>query len=273
MIYCQFIKKYIHKKRAFNLNIKVSFKLHKINALYGPSGAGKTSVLRLISGLDTIDEGTIRVKNNYWTNTATKKHLSIAKRKIAYVFQDHALFPNMTVLKNLLFVKKHINQDLLNDVVATLEIKHLLNSLPDELSGGQKQRIALARALVQEPELLLLDEPLTALDEVLRTKLQSYLISLQQRYQFTVIMVSHNLQEVLKVADHVCLMNYGEIIEQGKPSILLPKNKKNILKATILNVKDDDINVLIGTQHITIHRKKIKDKEELYIGKQVEIIL
>jgi len=270
MIYCQFQKTYHSKKSSFQLNIKASFLLKAINVIFGPSGSGKTSLLRLISGLDIIDEGSIRIKNKYWTQTTTKTNLPLNKREIAYVFQENSLFPNMTVLQNLNFVKKEINSPLLNDLIATLEIKHLLMNKPNELSGGQKQRVSLARAILQEPNFLLLDEPLTALDEVLRKKLQSYLITLQKKYKFTVIMVSHNLQEVLKIADHVCVLNYGEILEQGPANILLSNNPKNTLKGTVLKVENNSITVLIATQQIKIEKSKIL-KNNIAIGDFVEI--
>ncbi|MDO6739126.1 ATP-binding cassette domain-containing protein [Wenyingzhuangia sp. 2_MG-2023] len=270
MIRCQFQKTYGSGKQTFHLNIKASFQSNAINILFGPSGAGKTSLLRLISGLDKVDEGSVSVDRVDWINTQTKTFMPLAQRNIAYVFQDYGLFPNMTVLKNLKFVQKKIPQQLFNDVIATLEIKHLLMVKPNELSGGQKQRIALARALVQEPKLLLLDEPLTALDETLRNKLQTYLVYLQQKYQFTVIMVSHNLQEVLKIADRVCVINYGEIIEEGKPTILISKNTQNTLKATVLDMEKERITVRVGIQQIKIDKKQIVNLD-FQKGDEVEI--
>ncbi|NJB83784.1 ATP-binding cassette domain-containing protein [Wenyingzhuangia aestuarii] len=261
MIKCEFSKTYTSDKRAFTLNIQTSFKQKAINVIFGPSGAGKTSLLRLISGLDQIDEGIVKANHIYWENTSKKKRTSIAQRNIAYVFQDYGLFPNMTVLNNLKFVKKKLNQELLNDVIATLEIKHLLMTKPNELSGGQKQRVALARALVQQPDLLLLDEPLTAIDEVLRHKLQSYLITLQKKYQFTVIMVTHSLQEVLKIAHHVCVMNHGEVIDQGTTAILLSKNPDNTLKGTVLHINQTTVTVLVGVQQILVNKSQILDTD------------
>lgn len=257
MIICKLHKTYHTPKKSFVLDIDASFKLNAINVLFGPSGAGKTSLLRLLSGLDSPDKGSILVNDVYWLQTATKTNVPVHKRNIAYVVQDYGLFANMTVLNNLKFVKKHLNQELLNNVISTLEIKHLLMIKPNDLSGGQKQRVALARALVQEPQLLLLDEPLTALDEELRYKLQDYLIQLQQQYQFTVIMVSHNLQEVLKVAEHVCVINDGKITKQGNPNLLIPRNSKNTLKGTVLDIEDDMVSILIGVQQIKISKKQI----------------
>ncbi|MGY6647637.1 ATP-binding cassette domain-containing protein [Wenyingzhuangia sp. IMCC45574] len=257
MIYCDFTKTYNVKSRAFHLQIKACFKAYAINAIYGPSGAGKTSLLRLISGLDKIDSGTIKANDECWVCTDNDKFLPLAERNTAYVFQDYALFPNMTVQQNLDFVKKDVNAHLLNDVIDTLEIRELLKSRPSELSGGQKQRVALARALVQEPELLLLDEPFAALDESLRNKLQGYLLTLQKRYRFTVIMVSHNLHEVLTLADNVCVIEKGVVTGQGQPTLLLPCNEENTLRAKVLNINAKCLQVLIGTQQLKVSKDKV----------------
>lgn len=257
MIYCQFHKAHKVKNRVFNLNVKACFKAYAINAIYGPSGGGKTSLLRIISGLDKIDSGKIKANDECWVCTEENIFLPLAERNIAYVFQDYALFPNMTVLQNLEFVKKEINQNLLKDVIETLEINDLLKSKPNELSGGQQQRVALARALVQEPELLLLDEPFTALHEELRNKLQGYLLTLQKRYRFTVIMVSHNLQEVLTLAEHVCMLDKGEVVGQGHPSLLLTCSLENTLKAKVLNKHAYCLNVLVGTQLIKVSKEQV----------------
>lgn len=254
---CQFTKTYQNKNNSFSLQIQTSFQHNAINVIFGPSGSGKTSLLRLISGLDTIDEGSIRVGKTYWTNTIKKINIPLKQRKIAYVFQENSLFPNMTVLKNLLFAQTQKNTDLLDELIATLEIKQILNSKPSQLSGGQKQRIALARAILQQPDYLLLDEPLTALDEPLRKKLQSYLVLLQKKHQFTVIMVSHNIHEVIKIADHVCLVNYGEVIEQGAPELLIAKNPNNTLTGTVLNIQDSLVSVLVGVQKIQLKTSQI----------------
>ncbi len=270
MIDCNLQHTYFSNKREFNLNIKASFKKNAINIIYGPSGSGKTSLLRLISGLDKAKKGRITNGKTNWLKTSSKEFYPIAKRQIAYVFQDYGLFPNMTVLKNITFSKTNINQNLLNDVISTLEIKHLLNVKPDELSGGQKQRIALARALLQEPKLLLLDEPLNSLDQHLKNKLQIYLIKLQRTYKFTVIMVSHNIEEVLKISDYVFVMNQGEIIEQGLANDLFLNNKNNTLRATVLSIEEQSVTVLIGSQKINIKKQQIQTSE-FEVGQLVEI--
>ncbi|MDO3695743.1 ATP-binding cassette domain-containing protein [Wenyingzhuangia sp. chi5] len=269
-MYCNFQKTYNSGKRSFSIDIEASFQLNAINVVYGNSGAGKTSLLRLLSGLDKVDSGLIRVNKKDWLNTKNKTFLPSHQREIAYVFQDYGLFPNMTVTENLEFAKKDINQTLLNEVVEMLELETLLKTKPNHLSGGQQQRIALARAIVQEPKFLFLDEPLTAIDETLRSKLQTYLIQLQKKQKFTVIMVSHNLQEVLKVASHVCVIHQGKATSQGIPSLLLKENPKNTLKAVVISSGTLTIDVVVETQKMTILKENILSKNYT-IGDEVEI--
>ncbi|WP_010136586.1 ATP-binding cassette domain-containing protein [Ochrovirga pacifica] len=259
MIHCNLHKRFTNKHNAFDLRIKACFEMHAINVIFGPSGAGKTTLLRIISGLEKACYGSLKFNNTRWLDADKQLFVPPSKRNIAYVFQDFGLFPNMTVLQNLKFVKKELNQNLLEDIISTLEIQNLLQQKPSELSGGQKQRVALARALAQEPELLLLDEPLTSLDEALRCKLQKYLVKLQQRYRFTVILVSHNLEEVLKVADRVCVLENGTVSLQGAPTLLLAHNPKNTLQGTVLEINNHTVCILIGTQKITVQKEQIVD--------------
>jgi len=272
MIHCNFKKTYTAHKRSFYINIKASFKQNAINVIFGPSGAGKTSILRLLSGLDKIDNGTIKFGDITWKNTSKKERASIAKRDIAYVSQEHTLFPNMTVIENLYFVKKDLNEGLLNELITTLEIDSFLNTKPNELSGGQQQRVALARALAQEPKTLLLDEPFTAIEQSLRNKLQTYLVTLQKKHNFTVIMVSHNLQEVLKMADYVCVIDSGKVTTQGTTSVLIEKNPKNELTGVVLAINKEVITVLIETQQVNVAKQQIATTSYT-IGSKVKIII
>lgn len=268
-MYCNLKKTYKSGKKSFLMDIKASFKLNRINVLYGVSGAGKTSLLRLLSGLDVANQGTIKVNDQYWLNTETNIFLPVAKRNIAYVFQDPSLFPNMTVIQNIQFANKEIPNFFLEEVITTLEISSLLKQKPSELSGGQQQRVALARAILQEPDFLFLDEPFTALDEVLRQKLQLYLVTLQRKQQFTVIMISHNLPEVLKIADVICEIKDGQVVKQGTPSLLISKNKNNTLKAIVLEIKEDDIILVVGTQQIFTKKENILQTSFL-VGSEVD---
>ena len=183
--------------------------------LLGPSGCGKTTLLRAISGLVTPDAGTIAIA------AQTVTHLPPQARGIAMTFQHYALFPNMTVRQNLAFglQQQGLNRKQIADKVdAALHLMELVpraDARPAQLSGGQKQRVALARALVLEPRLLLLDEPLSALDAQIRKRLRDELKRLQRETGFTAILVTHDQEEALVLGDRVAVMNAGRIVQVG----------------------------------------------------------
>ncbi|MGB5361296.1 MAG: ATP-binding cassette domain-containing protein, partial [Eudoraea sp.] len=193
------IKIDIHKNLSgsdgpMNLRIKCEIKKGELVTLYGESGAGKTSTLRILAGLLKPDKGIITVENANWVNTKNRSYLSPQNRNIGYVFQDYALFPNMTVLQNLEFAsKKGQNKKVITDLIEMMELGDLQHRKPQTLSGGQQQRVALARALVRKPNILLLDEPLAALDYKIRLKLQDYIARIHNEYGLTTLLVSHDI--------------------------------------------------------------------------------
>ncbi len=187
--------------------------------LYGPSGAGKTSTLRILSGLMKPDKGKISVKNVPWFDREKKINLKPQQRKIGFLFQDYALFPNMTVRQNLEFaLAKGQDHKIISDLIDMVELGDLHNRKPGTLSGGQQQRVALARALVQRPEILLLDEPLAALDLRIRVKLQDDLLRLHREFNLTTLLISHDLGEIFKLSDKVFVVEKGRITRQGSPT-------------------------------------------------------
>ena len=200
-----------------------------IVAITGPSGAGKTTLLRQIAGLVTPDFGHIIFGQDVWQDTSHKIFLSPQLRTIGFVFQDYALFPNLTVKENLNFaLKKGENTDIVDELLASVELTQLSNRKPHQLSGGQQQRVALARALVRQPDLLLLDEPLSSLDHTMRLRLQEYLLKLQRQQGFTMLIVSHDLGEIFRMAHQVLVLENGKIIKQGSPSeVYVPENINN----------------------------------------------
>ncbi len=221
----------IHKKLQspsgdMHLQIDCNVEKGSFVTLYGKSGAGKTSVLRILAGLMNPDNGKILVNATTWLDTNNNIYLNPQKRKVGIVFQDYALFPNMSVKENLLFaLNKGENKNIINELIEIVELGELQNRKPETLSGGQKQRVALARALVQKPELLLLDEPLSALDNELRQKLQQYILQIHHEYKLTTILVSHDISEILKMSSHVLEIDYGKIIKQGTPLEVFTKNE------------------------------------------------
>jgi len=198
-----------------------------ITAITGPSGAGKTTLLRQISGLITPDSGKIRFGNDVWLNTSVNFSISPQHRSIGFVFQDYALFPHLSVRENLLFaLEKNSDKKIVDDLLNAVELTQLSERKPHQLSGGQQQRAALARALVRKPDLMLLDEPLAALDHHMRRRLQEYLLNLQQEHGFTMIIVTHDLGEIFRMAHQVIVIENGQIINQGTPSeVYLPKHQ------------------------------------------------
>lgn len=199
------------------LDVDLQLPPRQLIGLYGKSGAGKTSLLRILAGLFSPDEAKIIVNNKTWIDTQKGILLSPQKRKVGLVFQDYALFPNMTVRKNLLFaLSKGQSPEMVEELIELSELGDLQHQLPLKLSGGQQQRVALARALVQRPELLLLDEPLSALDQEMREKLQQYLLRVHQTYGLTTILISHNQEEIEKMADWVVVLDSGKVVKQGK---------------------------------------------------------
>ena len=183
--------------------------------LLGPSGCGKTTLLRLASGFIEPDSGDILV------NGKSQKDIAPNKRNIAYVFQDYALFPHMTVEKNILYgLKLHSDEKelmsyKLEQKLRLLGLVGLEKRYPHELSGGQQQRVALARSLVLEPEILLMDEPLSSLDAKLRSQLREELKELQQNVGITTIYVTHDQEEAMSLSDNIAVIDHGKLLQQG----------------------------------------------------------
>ena len=238
------------------LRIDVTIPSGQIVALYGKSGAGKTTLLRILAGLTKADSGSIIIDNEVWYDSKNSICLSPQNRKVGFVFQDYALFPNMTVLQNLRFaLRKNQKPKIIEELIELMELKEWKNQKPSTLSGGQQQRVALARALVQEPRLLLLDEPLSALDIDMRQKLQQYIADIQQRFQLSILLVTHNHMEIKKLASSVLIIEKGEIINQTTPEILFPL-KMDKLTGTILSVntwkKKTFLEVALGENNFVI---------------------
>ncbi|MEX0289042.1 MAG: ABC transporter ATP-binding protein [Flavobacteriaceae bacterium] len=201
-----------------NLKLQLVIKEGQLVCLYGPSGVGKTSTLRMLAGLMKPDAGEIIVNGKVWFSADKKINLSPQKRNIGFVFQDYALFPNMSVRQNLEFaLKRGADKKRITELIIIMDLKALEDRKPEKLSGGQQQRVAVARALVQQPQVLLLDEPLAALDIRTRLKLQDYIAKLQQEYGVTTVLISHDIGEILKLSDRVFVLESGEIIRQGRP--------------------------------------------------------
>nr|WP_315194995.1 ATP-binding cassette domain-containing protein [uncultured Flavobacterium sp.] len=233
------------------LPLDVSFTIEKgqFLAIYGNSGAGKTTLLRILAGLTQAEKTHIEVANEVWDDSQNKIHLSVQKRSIGFVFQDYALFPNLTVKENLEFaLQKNDNTQIVPELIELMELQSLQNSKPQNLSGGQKQRVALARAIVRKPKILLLDEPLSALDDEMRFKLQDYILKIHQKYQLTTVMITHSIPEIFKLSNKVIILDKGKIIKEGTPSNVFSEEKissKFKLTGEIISITKSDIIYII----------------------------
>lgn len=180
-----------------------------VTAIFGLSGSGKTSLINLVSGLIQPDEGFICLNDRTLVDMESQESLPTHLRKIGYVFQDARLFPHYTVKGNLRYGMKNVSQDDFNYIVDLLGITHLLERYPLTLSGGEKQRVAIGRALLTDPDILLMDEPLSALDVPRKRELMQYLERLSKEINIPILYVTHSLDELLRLADRVVLMENG----------------------------------------------------------------
>ncbi|MEL6924078.1 MAG: ATP-binding cassette domain-containing protein [Bacteroidota bacterium] len=219
MLYFQLKKQLNGAKGPMLLEVELELPAGQLLALYGPSGAGKTSLLRMLAGLLSPNEGRIEMNGHCWYDAQRKLNLRPQQRSVGLLFQDYALFPNMTVEGNLQFaLPKDQSAKIIEELIGLMELEELRHQRPNKLSGGQRQRVALARALVQRPPLLLLDEPLSALDAAMRKRLQTYLLRVHKEYQLTTILVSHDENEVTALADVVVLLEEGKVLQKGAPA-------------------------------------------------------
>lgn len=212
------------------MNVDFTLPSNGILALTGPSGAGKTTLLKQIAGLVMPGSGRIVFGKNHWLDTANSIYLPAQQRHIGFVFQDYALFPNMTVLQNLEFaLPKNDNRELIGHLLETAGLTQLAGRKPHQLSGGQQQRVALARALVRKPELLLMDEPFAALDPDMQLQLQDLLLKLRRERPFTVILVTHDMGEIFRLADQVAIMENGKLTRIGSPAEVYLNDQREAL--------------------------------------------
>ncbi|PJJ09736.1 molybdate transport system ATP-binding protein [Flavobacterium sp. 1] len=260
------------------LDLDFQVKENDFVTLYGASGSGKTTTLQLLSGLMNPEAGIIKVKDFLWLDTHSKINLPPQKRKIGYVFQDYALFPNMSVRENLDFaLEKGQDKTIVDELLQTMELVSLQHQKPNQLSGGQQQRVALARALVRQPDILLLDEPLSAIDTEMRLKLQDYLLEAHRKYKLTTILVSHDISEIYKLSDQVLVIENGTITKQGTPSEIFSSHSnsgKFQFIGEILKIEKENfiyiVSVLIGTNIVKVVAME-EETEALRIGEKIVV--
>jgi molybdate transport system ATP-binding protein len=214
------LRKKLHAAHGeFVLDVQMRVEQGEFVTLFGESGAGKTTLLRMLAGLDVPDAGRIAVGGAPWLDGAKGINLPPQRRRVGYMFQDYALFPNMTVRGNLEFAQRPgADRKRVDELIELMALGDLQQRKPATLSGGQQQRVALARALAAEPQLMLLDEPFSALDQETRLRLQDEVLRLQRHFGITTVMVSHDVSEVYKLSGRVLVIEGGRIVRAGVPA-------------------------------------------------------
>jgi molybdate transport system ATP-binding protein len=213
MLEMNFTKKLLMSTGYSTLKCDIKVPTGSTTGLFGKSGTGKTTTLRIIAGLTTPDTGTMFVNGTKWLDTHNHFHLAVNKRSLGFVFQDYALFPNMSVKENIQFAQTQKDKDFVSFLLHILGLESLQHQNPYYLSGGQKQRVALARAIARKPKILLLDEPLSALDTETRLMIQDEMKQLIQELGMTAIIVTHDMSEITKLCNHYYSFNDNEVNE------------------------------------------------------------
>ncbi|MEH6491952.1 molybdenum ABC transporter ATP-binding protein [Halopseudomonas sp.] len=212
---------------SFTLDVDLALPARGVTALFGPSGSGKTSLLRCIAGLAQAPEGKLTLGDNCWQDSTRKLFVPTHQRALGYVFQEASLFDHLSVEDNLRFGLKRIaagdRRLQPQQAVSLLGLEGLLQRRPQHLSGGERQRVAIARALLVSPRLLLLDEPLSALDAPRKAEILPYLERLHGELEIPIIYVSHALEEVIRLADHLVLLDNGQALASGPLQTMLPR--------------------------------------------------
>ena len=232
MLKLQNIKKSFDGKEVLK-DISIEVGDGEIVSILGPSGCGKTTLLNIILGLTNPDSGEI----NFNGEDITK--VPMEKRGFNIVFQDYALFPNLNAYQNITYGLRNkpgiSTQEEIDDFINLLGLKEHLNKKIEQLSGGQKQRVALARTLVMKPKILLLDEPLSALDGVIKESIKERIKTIAKEFNLTIIIVTHDPEEALTLSDKVLIINQGKISQYGNPENIINEPGNNFVKEFILN--------------------------------------
>jgi len=259
-----------------------------VTVLFGPSGVGKTTVLRCLAGLEKPEQGSIRYGNEVWLDTDSRAFLSPSRRRLGFVPQEYALFPHLTVEHNVAYGLRELPDaergQRLRETLAWLELESLATRFPRELSGGQQQRVALARAVARRPRLLLLDEPLSALDVPARARLRSELRRLLLQFGVPAILVTHDRTEALALGDQLDVMHSGTIVQQGpvdevlsRPANLAVANivgVETVLPGCVAGIVEGLVTIALGNQMLTAWAPDLPaDTGDVYVCIRAEDVI
>ncbi len=267
------LKRTIHTTQGNELlDVQLEVQKNELITLFGKSGAGKTTLLRMIAGLATPEKGFLRVGDEVWFDSTKKINLKTQKRNIGFVFQDYALFPNMTVEEHLLFAQAEKDVESAHTLLDIFHLTGLNDRKPSMLSGGQKQRLAVARALARKPAILLLDEPLSALDEETRFLLQDEIIQAHKTLGSTTILVSHDKAEVVRLSDKVYNIAMGKITASGAANEFFENStQRGSFTAQVIEVLGEAIVVIINGEKVTV--KNPHNGSDVRVGDTIVLYL
>lgn len=248
MIYCQAQKLIMTTQGPWRLEVDFKVLDGETMGLFGASGAGKTTILRMIAGLLNPDKGYIEVNGQVWFDSSIKFSLPISKRSLGFVFQDYQLFDHMTVRENLAYALTCPDQNKIIDGLRRMGLSGLEHQKPYQISGGQKQRVALLRALLRDPSILLLDEPLSALDKIMRIQMQELIAEILKVEMQPAILVSHDIGEVYRLCQKVIFLEQGRVLKEGTPDEVFAGQHLNgqvQLNGTIIDLQGMDFMYIV----------------------------
>ncbi|TLY81440.1 MAG: molybdenum ABC transporter ATP-binding protein [Gammaproteobacteria bacterium] len=272
----------LKRRDEFTLRAEFEAPTPGVVALFGRSGCGKTTLVNIISGLLEPDAGCVQLEQTVLTDTRAGVAIPVERRRIGYVFQDARLFPHFDVLGNLRYGYKRATAPRsigFDEVIALLGLAPLLRRRPQQLSGGERQRVSLGRALLSQPRLLLLDEPLASLDVARREEVLPYLEALRDRLSIPMVYVSHEFEEVLRLATHVVLLDSGSVVAQGTPgevslrpelrSIVGPDSVGAVLDSVVTKVDSErgmaDVQLGRGTLHVSLREAPVGSRVRIQL--------
>ncbi|MBI4744745.1 MAG: ABC transporter ATP-binding protein [Actinobacteria bacterium] len=276
------VKKFKNRNKS-NFVLKASLEISEgLTVLFGHSGSGKSVTLQCIAGLIKPDSGRITAGERIFFDSLKKINLPPQSRRTGYVFQEYTLFPHLTVAENIAFGLNNLSKKdksvKVDEMIKLMRLGDLGDNYPHQISGGQQQRVALARALVTNPEILLLDEPFSALDIPVREKLIMDLLKIKDEFMFPIILVTHNSEEAYQLADKVAVYDNGEILQVGTKDEVFyrPKNRsvarftgtKNIFKGRIVRLENSEAEV-----RTDLFSVKMPLKQWFDLGKEVEFCI
>lgn len=274
--------KVAYKKKLNSFALDVDFEIPDtgITVLFGPSGAGKSSILNLLSGLDNekskVLSAYFELNKKIYDDSENKINIKTWKRNIGYVFQDNRLFPHMTIQQNISFGHKRRSSDLdISQVVEKFSIRKLLEQYPQQLSGGEKHRVAMVRAVLSNPDLLILDEPMAALDYQSRQDLLPYIECIHKELTIPVIFVSHDIKEVLRLANYVVVIDKGKVIDKGdiadlcisQPLMTQAEGASFILEGEVSKIyeKESLVEISLGREKILLVDQNLKLQQNVRV--------